>query len=116
MSLSTTNQLSRNVYHPDQMTGQDAAEGAWNQGERFRNQSLVAHRSTDRSKYRTCVFWPPAKIIVIDYTVFHSAIVAPSNHAVFCTFNPSSSIVRSRMMNFWIFPVTVIGNSSTNLI
>jgi tripartite-type tricarboxylate transporter receptor subunit TctC len=36
-------------------------------------------------------------------------------HAVFCTFRPSSAIVSSRMMNFWILPVTVIGNASTNL-
>jgi tripartite-type tricarboxylate transporter receptor subunit TctC len=38
-----------------------------------------------------------------------------SAHAVFCTFNPSSVMVCSRMMNFWILPVTVIGNASTNL-
>ncbi len=30
-------------------------------------------------------------------------------------FNPISSIEISRILNFWIFPVTVIGNSSTNL-
>jgi len=36
-------------------------------------------------------------------------------HAVFCTLRPSSAMVSSRMMNFWILPVTVIGNASTNL-
>ena len=35
-------------------------------------------------------------------------------HAVFAVFNPSRASTVSRIMNFWIFPVTVIGNSSTN--
>ena len=38
--------------------------------------------------------------------------VAP--HAVFAAFNPSRASTASRITNFWIFPVTVIGNSSTN--
>ena len=36
-------------------------------------------------------------------------------HAVFCSWRPSSLIIASRMMNFCTFPVTVIGNASTNL-
>ena len=40
---------------------------------------------------------------------------APSRpHAVFAAFSPSRASTASRMMNFWILPVTVIGNSSTN--
>ena len=35
-------------------------------------------------------------------------------HAVFAAFNPSFVSTASRIKNFWIFPVTVIGNSSTN--
>ena len=35
-------------------------------------------------------------------------------HAVFAVFNPSRASTASRIMNYWIFPVTVIGNSSTN--
>ena len=35
-------------------------------------------------------------------------------HAVFAAFNPSRASTASRIKNFWIFPVTVIGNSSTN--
>jgi hypothetical protein len=35
-------------------------------------------------------------------------------HAVFAAFSPSFASTASRMMNFWILPVTVIGNSSTN--
>ena len=34
-------------------------------------------------------------------------------HAVTASFTPSSAAIRSRMMNFCILPVTVIGNSST---
>jgi hypothetical protein len=34
-------------------------------------------------------------------------------HAVSACFSPSSSIMISRMRNFWIFPVTVCGNSFT---
>lgn len=30
-------------------------------------------------------------------------------------FNPNSSMEISRILNFWILPVTVIGNASTNL-
>jgi len=42
--------------------------------------------------------------------------VAPPalRHAVFAAFNPSLASTTSRITNFWIFPVTVIGNSSTN--
>ena len=36
------------------------------------------------------------------------------DHAVAASFTPSSVVIWSRMINFWIFPVTVIGNSSTN--
>jgi hypothetical protein len=35
-------------------------------------------------------------------------------HAVFAAFNPSRASTASRITNFWILPVTVIGNSSTN--
>jgi hypothetical protein len=35
-------------------------------------------------------------------------------HAVFAAFNPSRASTASRIRNFWILPVTVIGNSSTN--
>jgi len=35
-------------------------------------------------------------------------------HAVFAAFNPSFASTASRIRNFWILPVTVIGNSSTN--
>ena len=35
-------------------------------------------------------------------------------YAVFAAFNPSRASTASRIKNFWIFPVTVIGNSSTN--
>lgn len=38
----------------------------------------------------------------------------PAPHAVFCAFSPSFSIVCSRMTNFWILPVMVIGKASTN--
>jgi|KBSMisStandDraft_5_1062788.scaffolds.fasta_scaffold688870_2 hypothetical protein len=38
----------------------------------------------------------------------------PATHAVFAVFNPSRDSTASRIMNFWILPVTVIGNSSTN--
>jgi hypothetical protein len=34
-------------------------------------------------------------------------------HAVFAAFNPSRRSTASRIMNFWILPVTVMGNSST---
>ena len=34
-------------------------------------------------------------------------------YAVFSIFNPSSAIVASRILNFWILPVTVIGKPST---
>src|ERR1700688_499978 len=47
--------------------------------------------------------------------IVERAMTAPPPHAVFCTFHPSSVMVSSRMTNFWIFPVTVIGNASTNL-
>lgn len=68
---------------------------------------------------------PPAYLIPV--TAFASAEdlgrfidVAPwmvpiIPQAVWSGLNPSSPIMRSRMTNFWIFPVTVIGNSSTNL-
>jgi hypothetical protein len=41
---------------------------------------------------------------------------APSRppHAVSAAFNPSRASTVSRITNFWILPVTVIGNSSTN--
>ena len=35
-------------------------------------------------------------------------------YAVFSAFSPSFLIVCSRMTNFWILPVMVIGNSGTN--
>ncbi|RXH19611.1 hypothetical protein EAS54_05320 [Bradyrhizobium guangzhouense] len=35
-------------------------------------------------------------------------------HAVFAAFSPSRCSTVSRITNFWILPVTVIGNSSTN--
>ena len=35
-------------------------------------------------------------------------------YAVLAAFSPSRSSTCCRIMNFWIFPVTVIGNSSTN--
>src|SRR4051794_20655524 len=35
-------------------------------------------------------------------------------HAVFAAFNPNRASTASRITNFWILPVTVIGNSSTN--
>jgi hypothetical protein len=38
------------------------------------------------------------------------------DQAVFTSSRPSSCFIWSRMRNFWIFPVTVIGNPSTNLI
>ena len=38
------------------------------------------------------------------------------DYAVAASFTPSSAAIRSRMMNFCILPVTVIGNSSTNRI
>lgn len=38
----------------------------------------------------------------------------PPPHAVFAAFSPSFVSTASRIRNFWIFPVTVIGNSSTN--
>ena len=39
---------------------------------------------------------------------------SPTPHAVFAAFNPSRASTSSRIKNFWILPVTVIGNSSTN--
>ena len=38
----------------------------------------------------------------------------PQIYAVFAAFNPSRCSTASRIRNFWILPVTVIGNSSTN--
>ncbi|MNS97754.1 hypothetical protein D3C72_1321000 [compost metagenome] len=35
-------------------------------------------------------------------------------HAVFSWLRPSCSVMASRILNFWILPVTVIGNSETN--
>jgi hypothetical protein len=35
-------------------------------------------------------------------------------HAVFSFVRPSCSVIASRILNFWILPVTVIGNSVTN--
>ena len=35
-------------------------------------------------------------------------------HAVLSAFSPSFLIVSSRITNFWILPVMVIGNSGTN--
>jgi hypothetical protein len=37
-----------------------------------------------------------------------------ARHAVFSAFSPSFLIVCSRITNFWILPVMVIGNSATN--
>jgi hypothetical protein len=45
---------------------------------------------------------------------FHALRCRAIPHAVFAAFNPSRCSTSSRMMNFWILPVTVIGNSSTN--
>ena len=39
---------------------------------------------------------------------------AAGNQAVFCSCKTSSSFIFWRIRNFWILPVTVIGNSSTN--
>ena len=36
-------------------------------------------------------------------------------HAVFSWVSPSSRIISSRIRNFWILPVTVMGKPSTNL-
>ena len=35
--------------------------------------------------------------------------------AAVSSLRPNSSIIRSRIRNFWILPVTVMGKSSTNL-
>ena len=43
-----------------------------------------------------------------------SCLAGLKPHAVFAAFNPSFASTASRIKNFWIFPVTVIGNSSTN--
>jgi hypothetical protein len=37
-----------------------------------------------------------------------------SPQAVFCALSPSLPMVCSRMTNFWILPVIVMGNSATN--
>jgi hypothetical protein len=42
----------------------------------------------------------------------HAAEGAP--YAVFSALSPSFAIVCSRITNFWILPVMVIGNSGTN--
>ena len=39
---------------------------------------------------------------------------ATNDQAVFCAFRPSLPIVCSRITNFWILPVMVMGNSATN--
>lgn len=41
------------------------------------------------------------------------ALAARYPHAVFAAVTPSSLIISSRMTNFWILPVIVIGNWST---
>ena len=43
-----------------------------------------------------------------------SCLAGPALHAVFAAFSPSFVSTASRIKNFWILPVTVIGNSSTN--
>ena len=49
-----------------------------------------------------------------DVTVARSRVKVPWLYAVFSAFSPSFSIVCSRITNFWILPVMVIGNSATN--
>ena len=49
----------------------------------------------------------------LESTVLFQAL---SNQAVLAAFNPSRASTASRITNFWILPVTVIGNSSTNSI
>jgi hypothetical protein len=44
----------------------------------------------------------------------YRATACSACHAVFSAFSPSFLIVSSRMTNFWILPVMVIGNSATN--
>jgi hypothetical protein len=46
--------------------------------------------------------------------ITHPARRRAAPHAVFAAFSPSLVSTASRIKNFWIFPVTVIGNSSTN--
>ena len=41
-------------------------------------------------------------------------IARSASQAVFSLFSPSFLIVSSRITNFWILPVIVIGNSGTN--
>ena len=41
-------------------------------------------------------------------------LLAMTDYAVFAAFNPSRASTASRIRNFCTFPVTVIGNSSTN--
>ena len=48
------------------------------------------------------------------YGVRASPLLAESeDYAVFSVVSPSSAMLRSRMTNFWILPVTVIGKAST---
>jgi hypothetical protein len=44
----------------------------------------------------------------------YRAIACSACHAVFSALSPSFLIVSSRITNFWILPVMVIGNSATN--
>jgi hypothetical protein len=41
------------------------------------------------------------------------ATAARPRYAVSTCFNPNSTIMSSRILNFWILPVTVCGNDST---
>lgn len=47
-------------------------------------------------------------------TDFVCSLFRPSLHAVCCSCSPSSAIMASRILNFWILPVTVCGNCSTS--
>jgi hypothetical protein len=54
-------------------------------------------------------------LVVADVLPSRSLFLRPlPAHAVFAAFNPSFDSTASRITNFWILPVTVIGNSSTN--
>src|SRR6185312_13864242 len=49
----------------------------------------------------------------ITVALFQAALFqAATIQAVLAAFNPSRASTASRITNFWIFPVTVIGNSS----
>lgn len=45
----------------------------------------------------------------------NSWALSPFRQAVSCSSNPCSAIIISRILNFWILPVTVCGKLSTNL-